>query len=120
MMYFSSIFILLLSIWISTVDSDPWSRQSIEVFCKAEDYNVKVRRQGCETQNFNVKACLGNCRSFDQPLQDVPFFTSRCQLCKADVVTKKKFSLDRCNDNMDKSVFIESAVTCSCITSECY
>ena len=100
---------------------DMWKSQSIEVFCRVQDYRVKIEREGCQTNHFTVKACLGNCRSFELPLQDVPYFTSKCQTCTASEFTNKKFQLTNCtNPYVERSVVIESAVSCSCKTSPCY
>ena len=98
---------------------DLWRSQSIEVFCKVEDYRVKIEREGCKTNHFLVKACLGNCRSYEVPLQDVPYFTPKCQTCTASEFTNKKFQLTNYT-GVEKTVVIESAVSCSCKTSPCY
>ena len=112
--------LLILLVCMGFVSGDPWSRQHIPIFCQQHDYKVRVEREGCDSNHFIVKACVGNCRSFEQPLQDVPYFTSRCQLCKAATFVKEKFELQGCTQGVDSTVLIQSASSCSCITGECY
>lgn len=101
----------------TAVEGTLW--KDMDIFCNLEDYSVKIDREGCDRQYFPVKACLGNCRSFEKPLQDNPFFMSACQLCQTTKINKYQFSLNRCDEGVDRTVIIESAVECACITSTC-
>ena len=93
---------------------DAWSYNNIETFCYRQQYNRTVRRDGCDPESFVVHACLGNCRSYQKPLQDVPYFQSVCLCCKASEKATKEFTLTSCRADVDKRVVIESAVTCNC------
>ena len=106
-------------IWLlSSAAGHLWN--DVEIFCNLEKYKVKIDREGCaKEQYFPVKACLGNCRSLEKPLQDVPFFRSACQMCKATKINKLRFTLDNCDTGIDNIVFIDSAVQCACRTSKC-
>jgi len=97
---------------------DAWSYNNIETFCYRQQYNRTVRREGCKPESFVVHACLGNCRSYQKPLQDVPYFQSVCLCCKASVKTTQKFTLASCRENIDTRVVIESAVACNCETTD--
>lgn len=85
-----------------------------EVFCNKQPYRVKVTRIGCSDEFFTVSACLGNCASYQKPLQDLPYFRSECYQCKASVVIKKQFRLSNCISEVDNMVTIESAEVCKC------
>lgn len=108
---------LLLSL-TPLVATDIWADNGIDVFCNKELYRRKVEREGCVTQQFVVYACLGNCRSYQKPLIDNPYFQSMCQSCRAGQTEMKQFTLDTCRSGIDKSVSIESAVSCSCQNSD--
>ena len=88
---------------------------AIEEICTKQRYSQKVERYGCKTQSFVVDACIGNCISYDQPLADVPYFQSKCHVCKAVRTEFKEFYLTHCENEDDKKVKIESALECSCV-----
>ncbi|WP_411027385.1 hypothetical protein, partial [Salmonella sp. s54925] len=47
-------------------------------WCKAMDYQYHVKHIGCVAQYVTVKACLGECQSRHEVLDDYPYFKSVC------------------------------------------
>lgn len=98
-----------------------YPNRRVEVFCNIHDYNYYVQRDGCYPEYFTIKACLGNCPSYVLPLQDVPFFQSKCQTCRATALETKRFHLRDCEDGVERRVLIDSAIYCECGEYEkCY
>ena len=95
-----------------------WERNNINSYCEVRQYPKEVLRPGCEQEILHVKACFGVCRSFQRPLQDVPFFEGICQNCRAVSTKTKHFQLSTCNSEVSSDVYIEEAVHCSCSNSE--
>jgi len=109
--------LLLLQMYATTVrTSDVWN--SVEEICTKQRYSRKVERTGCKTQEFVVNACIGICRSFDEPLSDIPYFKARCQSCQATERKMETFFLEHCDNENDRKVNIESAVVCECSQSK--
>lgn len=92
---------------------------AVHAFCEKKPYDLKVSREGCQTQTFVVSSCLGNCLSFQKPLSDAPFFESKCTCCSASRVVKKKLYLDECLHGVDRLVIVESAEGCVCKPTPC-
>lgn len=89
-----------------------------DIFCNKQSYSVTVKRKGCKTEKFVVSACLGNCPSYQKPLQDSPYFQSKCYSCRASRVVNKEFLLSECVQQVDRLVTIESAEACACKQSD--
>ena len=109
--------VLLLTIMSPFTLANFW--QGMDIYCNIEDYNVRIDRKGCDSESFEVKACLGVCRSYELPLQHSPYFRTACQLCRTKEIERKMFYLMNCEREEDKVVFIDSALSCSCRTSKC-
>lgn len=123
-MYPSVVEVVLKTVMIISLvrkcSSNVWYSKEIDVFCEKEDYSVQVEHPGCPSQDFLVKACLGNCRSFELPIQNSPFFKSKCETCRAKHTEKKAFRLHGCAPGVNTLVHIESALSCECTLFECF
>ena len=107
-------FVFIMTFVGLTSAGDAWSYNQIETFCYREQYQRTVTRPGCKPESFLVHACLGNCRSYEKPLQDIPYFQTVCLCCKASTSVRKTFTLSDCKEGVDRTVEIESALTCNC------
>lgn len=109
-----TVLIYLFMLYVNDICSNVLN--TVEEICTKQRYSRKVERPGCsKTQSFVVDACIGNCISYDEPLADVPYFQSKCQVCKAVRTEFKEFYLAHCENEDDRKVEIESALECSCV-----
>ena len=121
MMQFSvNYLVIMVVMFTECYMADVWNKNDIDIFCNLEEYGVKVERPGCPAQEFLVKACLGNCRSFELPIQQSPYFQSKCETCRAEKTEKVMHVLQGCDAGVDRTVYIDSAVSCKCSVFECY
>ena len=112
---FMSLIYVVCLISLYAVSGDVWSDNAIDIFCDKERYSKKVDREGCAVESFVVDACLGNCRSYQRPVQDNPYFLSLCQGCRATKTITKEFTFKDCKVGIYNKVYIESAVDCACV-----
>lgn len=103
------VFLALIS---SSTSYNPFEK--FGVYCKPETYTRPVTKSGCGSQKVRVKACLGTCASYAQPLDHSPHFKKVCECCKPSSTQMVTFNLPDCRSGISPIVQVESAVQCKC------